>query len=401
VIELERSATIQAKNLEDLIDFGSKWAVLVGINKYSDQVISDLNFSAKDIDEFQKLLVDPSKARFKESNVKILSDISEEKPTRNSILSKLAAMSRIASQEDTILFYFSGHGYEKNGQPYLLGSDSYTNAFEETAIPAGTIRKMMEESVARVKILMLDACHSGIMKGVKDSGVMTKVFFDSLFPPPEGFVVLSSCKLGESSYEWKEKEHGVFSYYLLEGSRGAADSDGDGVVTITDVHRYVSENVKRWAFARGLEQNPMLEAKISGEIPLFTIEKPLKVEQPIDKTVIEQIVVETKALESDDDLQNALEKMCGTLLQFSESPAIDRVPNSSVYQFIYGEIRPQKERSVTRDTRWVDVVFDYVKEHWQKIDELISLIGGKQPLDRIRYRLAKTLNVERLAKKCK
>ena len=36
------------------------------------------------------------------------------------------------------------------------------------------------------------------------------------------------------AYEWADKEHGVFSYYLLQGLRGQSVND-KGQVTITDL----------------------------------------------------------------------------------------------------------------------------------------------------------------------
>lgn len=202
------SFTIKStEKMTGLIEIGNRLALLVGINKYDDSSINELHFSVKDISGLQEILVDPDKGRYDANDIRVLSDENAEKPTRNNILSKLTTMSRTANPEDSILFYFSGHGHEDGGKPFLLGSDSYRNTIENTALPNELIRKAMESSLARVKIIIIDACHSGAIKGVKDSGIMTKSFFDSFFPPPEGFVVLTSCKLGECSYEWDEKEH--------------------------------------------------------------------------------------------------------------------------------------------------------------------------------------------------
>jgi uncharacterized caspase-like protein len=207
----------EPKNATGLIELGNKLALLVGINEHADSSINRLNFSVRDIQDFHNILTSPEKGGYEKNNIKVLSDAEAEKPTRNSILSKLTTLSRAANPEDSILFYFSGHGTELEGKPYLLCSDSFRNTIEQTALPSELIRKTMESSQARVKVIIIDACHSGAMKGVKESGTMTKALFDSFFPPPEGFVVLSSCKLGEFSHEWSEKQHGVF--FLLSAGR--------------------------------------------------------------------------------------------------------------------------------------------------------------------------------------
>ena len=47
---------------------------------------------------------------------------------------------------------------------------------------------------------------------------------------------------------------GVFTYYLLEGLRGMADLDGDGVITVDEQYTYVSKKVPE---ATGKNQNPV------------------------------------------------------------------------------------------------------------------------------------------------
>ncbi len=39
--------------------------------------------------------------------------------------------------------------------------------------------------------------------------------------------------------------HGVFTHYLLEGLKGAADYNKDGTVTLGELIPYLSENVRR------------------------------------------------------------------------------------------------------------------------------------------------------------
>jgi uncharacterized caspase-like protein len=75
----------------------------------------------------------------------------------------------------------------------------------------------------------------------------------------EGWAVLSSCKQDELSHDYEEKEHGVFSYYLLEGLKGPADVNSDGIITIYDISRYVAISTRQWAFAHGVQQNPELK----------------------------------------------------------------------------------------------------------------------------------------------
>jgi hypothetical protein len=392
----------------EYIDVKSKLGLLVGINKYEDPLISPLNFSVNDVEGLYEILIDPEKGKCNKDDIELLSDNNYEKPTRNKIVSKLRRICRRAEPRDIILFYFSGHGYEKDGKPYLLCSDTYLNAVEETAIPVEVIRKTMEESDARVKIIILDACHSGMIKGVKDSGKMTEQLFKAFFPPPQGFAVLSSCKLGEYSYEWSEKEHSVFSYYLLEGLKGGADKDEDGIVTLIDAYQFTSENVRKWAFQRGLEQNPTLEARISGDIPLTFTKRILGKEEPIDKSIIQRVIIRSEEREVDKTIQEFVEQLCGSMLQFFKPSEIKKLkweelrkayspPIAEVYKFPYGEIHVCSEWYPA--AHWFTIYFEYKHENWTRIDQIINSLGV--PCKSIEYVLNKRMDLEKLVNKCR
>jgi uncharacterized caspase-like protein len=72
----------------------------------------------------------------------------------------------------------------------------------------------------------------------------------------KGRVVLAASGPNESAQERADLGHGVFTYYLLEGLRGAADANGDGEVDVNEAYAYVSEQVSH---ATHGAQNPKLE----------------------------------------------------------------------------------------------------------------------------------------------
>jgi uncharacterized caspase-like protein len=63
------------------------------------------------------------------------------------------------------------------------------------------------------------------------------------------------------SVEKDELGRGVFTYYLLEGLRGAAD--GDGIITVDEAYGYVSVAVPR---ATGQEQHPVKKGTVEGRL---------------------------------------------------------------------------------------------------------------------------------------
>lgn len=70
------------------------------------------------------------------------------------------------------------------------------------------------------------------------------------------------------SVEKDELRHGVFTYYLLEALRGKGDLDGDGMITVDEVYRYVSLKVPQ---ATGQDQHPVKKGEMRGQIILGVV----------------------------------------------------------------------------------------------------------------------------------
>ena len=73
-------------------------------------------------------------------------------------------------------------------------------------------------------------------------------------------MILTASSPQEVANEGLEWHHGVFTYYLLEALRGAADSDGDGRVDVDEVYKYVWNKVVK---ATNGNQTPMKRASNS------------------------------------------------------------------------------------------------------------------------------------------
>jgi uncharacterized caspase-like protein len=118
-------------------------------------------------------------------------------------------------------------------------------------------------------VFIADACYSGASGGrtVGIGGIRANVsdaFLDRV-AGGRGKIIITASAANEVSVEKDELQHGVFTYYLLEGLRGAADFDRDGLITVDEIYRHVSERVPR---ATGQEQNPVLKGSVEGSLVL-------------------------------------------------------------------------------------------------------------------------------------
>jgi uncharacterized caspase-like protein len=85
----------------------------------------------------------------------------------------------------------------------------------------------------------------------------------------KGKIIITASSANEVSVEKDELGHGVFTYYMIEGLRGKADSDQDGLITVDEAYRYVSDKV---TWATGQEQHPVKKGAVEGQLVLGVVQ---------------------------------------------------------------------------------------------------------------------------------
>ena len=186
---------------------------------------------------------------------------------RVSILEGLSKLRRNDEEIDTVVFYFAGLSASVNDDIYLLPSDATAKTLSATAIPIREIENALSAVQAKHKVVILDA-------SVGRSSPVTERSEYSLgnVPAPNGFALLLSTSSGESSVEFPSLNHGVFTYYILKGLNGDADTNKDGVITAADLFFYVRFNVARASTEIGFPQHPYFYDASIGSVPLLKLE---------------------------------------------------------------------------------------------------------------------------------
>jgi tetratricopeptide (TPR) repeat protein len=160
----------------------------------------------------------------------------------------------VAKDGDRVLVYFAGHGFLKDGKGYFAPHDFDLNNVDKTGYPMDELGNVMGSKInATYKILLTDACHSGAISlyTADDVESMNKTLANlnkSLFS-------LTASRARERSFESPDLKggHGVFTYYVVEGMQGAADTSGDGVVSADELAEYVHTQVREYT---NNQQNP-------------------------------------------------------------------------------------------------------------------------------------------------
>jgi hypothetical protein len=256
-------------------DFESikKYALIVGINTYSGKNIPPLRYAVRDAEELYKVVIDPRRGGFPLESVALLTDSSGTPPTAANIGRSLTKIRTSAREEDLVLVFFSGHGYEEAGRAYLLPQGADLDALDFTAIERDAFVREIDKIVANRVIVILDACHAGgISRGGKGAGrdaALSDRYYGQ-FTGSRGRAFIASCGGGQLSWEDEEAGHGVFTSSLVRGLSGGADRlPEDGVVTLVELQRFLESDVTDWAKRHGKTQQPQVNLESAyGDMPI-------------------------------------------------------------------------------------------------------------------------------------
>jgi hypothetical protein len=266
-----RSST-RTVTVTQLVDRGKIWAVVIGLSRY--QIIPSLLYGDKDAlaiyDYLRNQLGIPAE------NVTLLTN---EQATLTAVRRTLGTeLRRKAGPKDTVIIYFAGHGVpeidatspdEDGLEKYLALYDSAPEDLYTTGLPMREVEVIFQRLSSERIIFIADTCFSGATTGrtfatASRRAVVSDAFLSRL-SKGRGRVVLTASRANQVSQERDDLGHGVFTYYLLEGLRGKADQDGDGIITVDELYNYVSLKVPE---ATGQNQHPMKKGEFEGQLVL-------------------------------------------------------------------------------------------------------------------------------------
>lgn len=189
-----------------------------------------------------------------------------ENATRNNILAGIDWLGKVAEAykgKEKIIFYYAGHGIpdEKNREAYLLPVDGY-GSNKETGYPLSKLYDAFGKMPAESITVFLDACFSGARR---EGGMLVSargVALEADYGAPSGKTwVFSAATADETASPYKEKGHGLFTYFLLKKWQ-----ETKGNVSYKALADYVIDQVRQYAVvANKKSQTPMV-------IPSFEVE---------------------------------------------------------------------------------------------------------------------------------
>lgn len=182
------------------------------------------------------------------------------------------------------MFYYSGHSDEEG---ILLNGEHF---------PFSELRSAIDNINADVSIVILDSCASGAFTRIK-GGLKLPPFIIDDSSKMEGHAFLTSSSLDEAAQESDNIGASFFTYYLVSGLRGAADTSQDMQVTLNEVYQYAfSETLARTENTQAGPQHPSYNIQLTGTGDLILTDlRSTSAAMIFDEDVVGRIYIRNKS----------------------------------------------------------------------------------------------------------
>ncbi len=154
---------------------------------------------------------------------------------------------RVCRGKGKAIIYYAGHGIpnESDQSSYLLPVDGIGND-PGSAYALQELYDKLENVDAKSITIFLDACFSG---SKREEGMLTSargVAIKAKQSTPKGNLIIFSAAQGdETAYPYKDKQHGLFTYFLLKKLQ-----ETKGEVTLGELSEYLADEVGRQSFIK-------------------------------------------------------------------------------------------------------------------------------------------------------
>jgi PKD repeat protein len=290
-LEATAARPIVVSPTPEIVPVEEVWALVMGISDYAE--VKDLQYGRDDAIALCSWLLDSG---VPEDHIRLLLDSETRVEEFGGVEPRLASLvnvrealgwlRRVASENDLVLVSFSGHGFqgdddngdEKDGvDEFFVLVDTAAAAPEDTALRDDEFGRFLDRLDSNHVLVLFDGCYSGglsrsLPSSKRPIGERPDLFSDFSL---EGRLVLSAASEAQEAFESPDVGHGVFTFYVIEGLRGAADLNGDLRVTAWELYEYVAEAVsERVRRERGAVQEPQLSGEGEVRVLLATAHRP-------------------------------------------------------------------------------------------------------------------------------
>jgi hypothetical protein len=283
------------------------FALSIGIDLYEDKRIAALRYAESDAKAMSTVLKALCPG---EDAVQLLTG---KAATRRGIELAVSWLGKASSAEDTVIFYFAGHGSPdilsanlSARSNYLVCWDSVADDLFATAVPMDRVREWFAYRLrARGIVALFDCCFSGAAGGRTFSFGTTRAPYRG--DPYEGIAgegraILSATGANELALEDEEVQGGVFTCYVLDFLLHTRSGVRPGLASVDELYVYVHDAVMKHSSALGSMMKPGYKAELRSPLYLKVADDSVRRNLRLEKPVFPWRYVENSSPDQDDAL---------------------------------------------------------------------------------------------------
>ena len=233
-------------------------AVVFGIESYRNA--PNVSDAVNDADIFREYLI--KRFGLNRENIYLRLDEQATKGEFDKVFSSNGWISRNTNKNSDVFIYYAGHGAPdvKTKETFLVPYDGDPNYATSTGFAINELYENLSDLNVKSITVIMDACFTGSSRDNQPILADARPIYIEVEPSivPSNMVVFTASSGNEISSGYSEKNHGIFTYYLLKGLNGNADGNNDRKITVNEMSSYLSEKVPQQARKMGREQNPQL-----------------------------------------------------------------------------------------------------------------------------------------------
>jgi peptidoglycan/xylan/chitin deacetylase (PgdA/CDA1 family)/tetratricopeptide (TPR) repeat protein len=274
--------------------YRDSWAVIIGINDY--QKWPKLRYAVNDANGMEDILV--SRFGFQRDHIRKLINGEATRQRIMEVLGDELSDSRKVQREDRVFFFFAGHGATRTLEDgrqigFIVPADADRSNYDSTAISMTALREAADLIPAKHVYFVMDSCYSGLAMSRGAGAFSRDRSYLEEVTRRTARQILTAGGAEQEVADDGPNGHSVFTWALLQGLDGAADLDGNGVITASELGAYISPIVS--SFAR---QTPAVGNLVGSEGGEFIFElQPQPLSAPSGK-------VDSRSLQLTDQLSS-------------------------------------------------------------------------------------------------
>jgi replicative superfamily II helicase len=235
-------------------------AAFIGIDRYHDSQVSDLNGAVRDATALWAVLSDSIEGLQAQL-------ITDDAATLAAVEDALDATLGAAEADDVVLIGFAGHGTPDHR---LVLVDTRADDLVASTLSMESLAERFRTTRARAVFMMLDCCFSGGAPArVLDLGVVPRAVGMPLADVAgQGRILFAASSPDEPALEDHRTRHGLFTKAVLD-----CLLEGDGPISLVGLVDSVVRLVRASAAGYGYEQTPVMFGHVQGELTLPKCDK--------------------------------------------------------------------------------------------------------------------------------